>query len=57
MKKLSVLEHKHMDLFFYDAWKVLVLMKEMRYFSKLGEMKATLIIWGFDTCIASILGV
>lgn len=46
-----------MDLFFYDAWKVLVLMKEMRYFSKLGEMKATLIIWGFDTCIASILGV
>lgn len=30
------------------------LMKEI---SKLGEMKATLIIGAFDTCITSILGV
>lgn len=36
--------------------EVLLLMKEMRCFSKLGEMKAILIIWAFDRCITSILG-
>lgn len=30
-------------------------MKEISYFSKLGEIKATLIIWAFDGCIISIL--